>query len=133
MTVRGEQDFVVFFGSQHGGNGADGGALRDLFRGVNRERAELVQPAEQRLGGSDAPRQCLGTARHVALFFHPLEIAVEVFGGDFAESYVFWEKGGKQAHIREEGFDRVRRTSLIGEVHLPRFDRRNKRRVLIEV
>ena len=74
-----------------------------------------MQPAEKRLGGGDAPRQCLGAAWHVAFVFHPLEVAVEIFRGDLAKGGIFRQETGQQAHIRKEGFDRVRGTALIRE------------------
>ena len=131
VTVCGEQDFIILFGSQHSGDGADGGALRDLLGGVNDQHAILMQPAEKGFGGSDAPRQRLGTARHVALLFHPFEVTVEVFRGDLAEGTIFGEELGEQTYIREEGFDRVWRTSLIRQETFPRVDGGGEQCILI--
>ncbi len=129
MTVCRQQGGIILLGSQHSGEGTDGRALGDLLSGIDHQHAELVQPAEQGLGGGDTPRQCFGTARNFAFLFHPFEVAVEVFGGDLADGHIFGEEGGQQAHIRKEGFDRVGRAALIRQIGFPRTDGGRQRRI----
>ena len=57
-----------------------------------------MQPAEERFCRSDAPGQRFGAARHRALFFHPLELAVELFGGDGAQRAIGRQELGQDAH-----------------------------------
>ena len=61
--------------------------------------AVLMQPAEKRLGRGDTPRQCFGTAWHVAFVLHPFEVTVEVLRGDPAEGDILREETGQQTHI----------------------------------
>ena len=82
----------------------------------------LVQPAEEGLGGGDAPRQGLGAARDGAFLFHPLEEAVEIVGGDRAQGDVGRKKLRQQAHIRKEGLNGVGGTSLVVQEHFPGFE-----------
>ena len=105
--MRGAQQPADFLVAQDDREGWSRGLLCHRRRRVGADHANAVQPAEQHLERGDAPRQCLGAARCVALALHPGQIILQVLGGDVVQPRCAVHEAGKDLQVVAKGLDRV--------------------------